>query len=168
MRGRERSHLTHPHGPRHLGEHVGDELLVHVADEVLLLVDDRVVRAGNEADAQRPVVDVGLESGVFEVLVEGVELVHGGFAELRGVIELGCDPTQQVAVLERQADATLGGSALGRCGDGAVDDGRAPAGSAMHRGRRDEPLVLEDLQVLAHRVRVQSGLVDELMKRAVR
>ena len=90
---------------------------MHLAHQLPILVDVGLIRAGDEVHAQRLIVEVGLEPGILEVLVQRVELMHGIRPELRRAVELRGDPTQQVAVFHREPDAPL---RRRRCSDAAA------------------------------------------------
>lgn len=139
----------------HVLEGVADELGMHAAHKLLLRVDEGCIRARHEVDLELPLAQLGLEAGIVEVLVEGVELVQCVSLEAARVA-LAVHAPQQVSVVRSVGNSAVGLCVAMRFTNRMVALRRAPSAAQVVGLARDEPLRFENLEVVAHGVLVQA------------
>jgi len=160
LAGEARLEQREPHRAGNLTQRVDDELRVHPANELLFAVDKGREGARHEIDLEARVIELGLEPGVVEVLVERVELVQRVVVEFGG--RCGVHAPQQVAVARGLLDAPRRGGVAVGLAHRVVALGRAAPRADVAGLPRHEALRLEHHEVIPHGVLVQARAGREL------
>lgn len=147
--------------PGHLGQHVLDESHMHRAHQRRILLHRTEIGAGGEGYGQLVLVELGLEPGVVKVLVEGIQLMCCGGAQLGAAVEIRGDSAQCIAAGHRRAYTPRGGGRAVGLAHRMVHNRGTPSAAAGAWLAAHESFILQHAKVFAGCVQMQIGRLGE-------